>query len=263
MKRSIMPDYMPTLDFQQPPPAKEPAQWIRPLLELASPLIGLVLYLLGIANQHPLLSKVLLIAIIAALVFLSIRYIVEFGRWGFRKYVERRFTTREDEQLCKLLKRFDRFTSPNDGRALLSILRSASSANPPIGRLLNSYSLDGWIESFRQQLTLPPRSLDEFLQRVREFGTLIATFNRNFAVSAQKELALAPPIQPQYITQLEEFRDEFNALLRDIEEWGESVAASAQKLKGAAGLDHRLVPRAYFERVPSFSQATTVTINGK
>ncbi len=197
-----MPGFM---DFPQPPPAKQP-QWPRALLELAAPLITLVLYLLGIANQHPVLSKLLLIAIIVALLVVPLRYIVRFARWGWKKHAERRFTAREDEQLCKLLKRFDRFTSQSDSRALLPILRSASSLSPGVGRLLGLYYLDGWIESFRQQLTLPPRSLDEFLQRACEFGTLIATFNRSFALAAQKELAVAPPIQQHYITQLEEFR---------------------------------------------------------
>ncbi len=265
MKRTIIPDYSVNLDFLQTQDAKEAPQWLRPALEFATPLLGLVLYLLGIANQHPVLSKVLLIAIIAAVALSSAKYIVEFGKWVVRKYSERRFAAREDEQLCTLVRRFDRFTSPNDGRALVSILRSLSLSNSQIKQIeqmANSYWIQAWIVSFGQQLAVPPRSSEEVLRRVREFGGLVATFNNSFVLTAQKELAPAP-IQQHCITQLEVFREEFHAFLREIEQWCESLANSARMLKGAGGVDNRLSPLASFQRVPSFSHATTVLINGK
>jgi len=72
----------------------------------------------------------------------------------------------------------------------------------------------------------------------------------------QKQLALAPTPPPeQTLDQLETFREEYIAFLRDFELWGKEIAAYLQSL-GIAEFNamYQFAPCSNFERVKSFQK---------
>jgi len=167
----------------------------------------------------------------------------------------RRFIATNDVRLRELLAQFAIFTSSSDSRSLMCILRSACSQNQQaIEQIVAGDYIGSWLDCFRQQLGSPAGSLASFLQQCREFSSIVQAFNTNYVLRAQRQLALVPALPEYNLEQLDQFREEYNAFLRDIEPWAKSIG---NYLESAAGIADqpilwRTAPTSYFERVPSF-----------
>jgi hypothetical protein len=96
----------------------------------------------------------------------------------------------------------------------------------------------------------------QLLTRARELGNLIQQFNSYYVVRTQKHIALATtPLPEQTLDQLETFREEYIAFLRDFELWGKEIAAYLQSL-GIAEFNamYQFAPCSNFERVKAFQK---------
>ena len=150
-----------------------------------------------------------------------------------RKLVQRRreahFVRREELVFCDQLRRFAQFVSVNSGSSLLGILHSAFSQQPRERALVPGVNQSityilRWQECFEQRLTVPANGLAPFMMRCQEFSVIVDQFNRDYVVATQVQLECMEPLSAYYLDQLEHFRDEFNAYLRDMEQWAERVA---------------------------------------
>jgi hypothetical protein len=101
----------------------------------------------------------------------------------------------------------------------------------------------------------------QFLARARELGNLIQQFNSYYVLRTQKQLALAPTPPPeQILDQLETFREEYIAFLREFELWGKEIAAYLESL-GIAEFNamYQFAPCSNFDRVRSFQKKVPST----
>ena len=160
-----------------------------------------------------------------------------------------------DIRLRELLDQFAVFTSSSDKRSLISILRAAFSQNTPaVEQIIVGDYVGSWLDSYREQLTFPTKSFYQFLSQCRQFGAIVAEFNRNYVHRAQSELAAKTPLPAYSIGQLEEFSTEYAAFLRDVELWAKGML---NYLESGGVTDHptlwRLAPVNCFERVKTFA----------
>lgn len=157
----------------------------------------------------------------------------------------------------ELLQRFDRFTSHNDGRALIPILRSVHAVQ--LQQTVPSDYIGDWLHCYREQLNAARKTIYPFLARCREFTNIIASFNRFYVLQAQSALAQSRQLDEHFIDQLEEFREEFSAYLRDVEQWANSVRTWAEPRLGHLQNFWQLMPTANFERVKTFRRGQAST----
>jgi phage host-nuclease inhibitor protein Gam len=116
--------------------------------------------------------------------------------------------------------------------------------------------IGSWLDCYREQLAFPVKSLPQFLSQCRQFGSIVAEFNRNVH-RAQREHATKTPLHEHYIAQLEEFRDEYAAFLRAVESWAKGIL---NYLASRGATEHptlwRLAPVNSVERVKPFASKT-------
>jgi hypothetical protein len=79
-----------------------------------------------------------------------------------------------------------------------------------------------WLNTFREQLASPACSLHTFFRQCREFAVIVQEFN-TAAQRAQQHLVLEPSLPDWSSAKLEEFKDEYNAFLRDMEAWSKGI----------------------------------------
>jgi hypothetical protein len=96
----------------------------------------------------------------------------------------------------------------------------------------------------------------KFLAGSRELANIVQQFNSYYVLRAQRQLAVAPtPLPEQNVAELEGFREEYAAFLRDFELWAKGIATYLQSLGGA---EHptlwQLAPTSYFESAKPFSR---------
>jgi hypothetical protein len=88
----------------------------------------------------------------------------------------------------------------------------------------------------------------------------VQQFNSYYVLRAQKQLALASSPLPEFnIDELESFREEFAAFLRDFELWEKEIAEYLQSL-GLAEFNamYQFAPTPSFERMKSFRRSTSL-----
>lgn len=136
------------------------------------------------------------------------------------------------------------------------MIRSGSSLNVTPEQIITGDYIGNWFQSYNEQLAFPVANRMQFLARARELGNLIQQFNSYYVVRTQKQLALATtPLPEQTLDQLETFREEYIAFLRDFELWGKEIAAYLQSL-GIAEFNamYQFAPCSNFERVKAFQK---------
>ena len=224
------------------------------LLKFAAALMTFIPFLFGWTGNHPLGTKVVAGAGIVVFLWIAGPYAIEAIRWLRQRSRDCGFMAREDQRLRESLERFSRFASTNDGRAIVTIVSSITATDYQLaGRMPTIDYVRTWLTCFREQLNTPVKSLVGFLRRCQEFGLIVDQFNRNYVQSIQKLLA-NETIQAHYIDQLDEFRDEFNDFLRDLESWSGGIGAYIRPREF-----WRLTPTSFFERVKTFQRAKPVT----
>lgn len=230
------------------------------LLKFSAALITIVPTILGWTGKHPVGSKVLVGLGIVVLAWIALPYATALGKEVSRKFGDRRFVRQESARLRDLLQQFRRFGGTEDSRALMSIIRSAASSNAEaIGRIVACDYIGSWIHCFQQQLTSPAKSVDVLVARCHEFTAIVSRFNRDYVLRSQKELGTGEPLNDYCIDQLEEFREEFAAYLRQVEQWAKSVSEQAQSRVTDPQRYWSIAPTPSFERVKSFRRTSTAT----
>lgn len=169
-----------------------------------------------------------------------------------REKSDQRFITANRARLEELLEQLAVFISSGNNRSLLYILRCAHSQHMrAVEPILVGGSVAAWLQCYRQQLTLPTASFHHFLSICTEFSRIVQEFNANYVLRSQRQLANMTPLAEHFIAQLEEFREEFNAFLRDVEHWAKGVSNYSQ-VCGVAEHSSLFAPADYFERAKSF-----------
>jgi hypothetical protein len=238
------------------PPDKRRDSW-KPLIELFTGLLAAAPLILGLSGQHPLLFRFGVVLSIFVLVWLAKGAIAVPVHWLKFKFGDKRFIGNQSGNLAELYRKLGKFISDSDSRGLMNIVKSAASNNvDQVERIIPSDYIGSWSECFELMLNSESQTLDEFLLRCRELTNIAARFNRDYVLRVQREFTKGAPVQIHYLDQLEEFRDEWNAYLRELESWATTINGYAQKRFGDQNAFSRIASTAYFERVSTFRRTT-------
>ncbi len=231
------------------------------ILKFLTAVAGLLLLVVSSIGKYPWLSKpwvlssLIGIAVLVLIWFAKPRLVVWLRRIQNRRR-GRQFIAQNDVKLRELMDQFAVFTSDSDSRSLINILRSAYSQNTQAAEeIVAGDYIGGWLSCYFYQLTFPAESLRQFLSHCRESSHIVQSFNTNYALRAQRQLAGKAPLSEHFVAQLEQFRDEYIAFLRAFELWAKGIA---NYLQSSGVTDQptlwRLAPTASFERPKSFKQ---------
>jgi len=231
------------------------------LLKLLTPALGLLLFLLGLSSRYPWLTQLWVkecLGILGILVvgwFAGPRVVSWISRTAAKKR-DRLFVATNDVRLRQFVRRFAEFLSTNNTRSLISMIRSGFTLDVNPEKIITGDYIDSWFKSYIEQLAFPATNRMQFLARARELGNLIQQFNSYYVIRTRKQLGLAPtPPSEQILDQLETFREEYIAFLREFELWGKEIAAYLESL-GIAEFQamYQFAPCSNFERVKSFQK---------
>lgn len=174
---------------------------------------------------------------------------------------DEQFIATNDARLRGFVEQFSEFIADNNTRSLIYIVRTACSQNmTAVEQILTGDYIGHWFFSYREQLAFPTQVMGQFLARCREFTNIVQQFNSHYALRTQRLfMAAAAPLPDHTLDELEGFRDEYNAFLRNLEPWAKGIAAYLQSL-GVTDTPSqwRLAPTIYFERPKSFKKSQLV-----
>lgn len=256
------------MQFIDPSSEEQPAvhprrnEFLVEILKVLTPALGLLLFLLGLNAKYPWLSKPWITDTLVVLGILIVAWFAKprFSTWlqkiGRRKR-DQQFVATNDARLQEFVEQFAEFISNNNTRSLIYIVRSGFSQNMmAVEQILAGDYIGSWFHAYREQLAFSTKSLPQFLARCREFGNIVQQFNSYYVLRAQRQLAVAATPLPEHnVAELEGFREEYNAFLRDVEPWAKGIANYLQSLGVAEQpAQWRLAPTSYFERAKSFSR---------
>lgn len=248
----------PSADQVHRPEEKKGISWSQ-AIELITALVLCVPILSKLDENHPYLKIAVALLAVILLIWIGRSFFVFVLDALRHRGQDKTFILNNRSKLQDLRDRLERFTS-SDGRALVSILRSnVSSNNAGIVKILGCDYFGQWIRCFDLRLRGPSDDIEEFLLRCREFTVIVASFNRDYVVRAHTELSLFSPRELHFIDQLEEFREEFNAFLRELENWAGNVNNYALHRFVQQETSWSFAATNYFERVKTFRPAPTVT----
>src|SRR5207248_2940143 len=147
--------------------------------------------------------------------------------------------------------------NPDYVLGLFHILRSAASNNLSTAwRLMACDYVGTWLACYKSQLQTPARDIGEFMRRSAEFSSIVNRFNLDYALRAQRELADLSELPKRYVEELEKFREEYAAFVRDVESWAEVVNNySRQRFQPREWM--KMLINSHFERVASFRRSET------
>lgn len=242
--------------FGQPKQPKGPSR--DAVMNFLAAVIALLVALIPLLLNHALDYRIVLGVALAALLWVWRTHVIAAILWLPNRSADHRFVAVEEPRLMALLERFKVFMSNDDMRGLPNILRSMSFGNPATVNMFTTALalVADWMGCFSEQLRYPCLSPRQLLARCCEFTRIVSEFNRNGVFQVQAGVAAsAPPIQEHYIDQLEQFREEFSAYLRELESWSKDVAERG-KLRVRENEFFQLSPTPYFERVKAFRRST-------
>lgn len=225
------------------------------VLQVVAALLALVPYFSPWAARHRNYALLVVVGIIGWIA--KPRLKAWIGRVSSRRR-DRLLVAENIGSLRKLVERFAVFTSNNDTRSLIQIVRSAYSQNmPAVEQIIAGDYIGSWLYCYREQLGFPINSLERFLHQSREFSHIVQAFNSYYVLPAQRKLAATAQLSEDNIARLEEFREEYIAFLRDVEPWAQGIA---NYLRAGGVTDQHtlwaLAPTNYFERPKSFRRIT-------
>jgi hypothetical protein len=206
--------------FSEEPKSKS---WFltEPQMKFVTTVLSLAVVLIGVFG-HQKKDVIALLVIVPGAVFLLtvLPTIANFFKRIYRRGRQRRFVDDEYPRLQRLYERMLRYADQNDGRSLRNILYAASAYQHDIVlRILHSDYIWTWMQCFRCALNdEKPRSLWLFMRLCNQFTAIIAEYNRNYVLKAQRGIEQTPLGQEYIIDQLEQFREDFNHFLREVEE---------------------------------------------
>lgn len=236
------------------------------VLKILTPALGLLLFLLGLNSKYAWLSTPWIRATLAALGILTVAWFAKprFTMW-LKKLVQKKrqmeFVATAGAELHKLAQQFGEFISDNDSRSFICTIRSGFSQNmTAVEQVLAGDYIASWFYAYREELSYAPTGVPQLLARCREFGNMVQQFNSYYVLRAQKHLAAAATPLPEHsIAALEQFREEYNAFLRELESWMKGNASYIQSLGVTThAAIWQLAPTVYYERAKPFSRTRAV-----
>jgi type III secretory pathway component EscV len=201
--------------YDDPPSTQETKQ---SKLQLIASLGGIATVLLAILTRFPLVG---IVAACIVAVVLTFPYLREWTKSAVRFFKRRSFIKRQHRKLQELLKGFVPFAADNSGRrSMIEIIRSVSSnRSDEIERIQPSKYIAAWTQAFGQQLAFPTSDIHVFMTRCEEFACIVFQFNCDYVLKTQRAMELRDQIAEHNIDEFEQFREEFNAYLRNLEDW--------------------------------------------
>jgi hypothetical protein len=236
------------------------------VLKLLTASLAFVASIVGLATKYQWLIKPWVVNVVIALGVLTLGWfakprVVHWLHRIKRRKREQQFVATNDARLREFVEQFAEFLSDNNTKSLRYIVRSACSQNmTEVEKILSGDYLGNWLFSFREQLMFPERSLGQFLARCREFTNIVQQFNSNYAHRAQKLFTTTPtPPLEHVLDELEGFREDYNAFVRNLEPWGKGIAAYLQSVGITdTPTQWRLAPVTYFDKPKSFKKSQVV-----
>ena len=245
-----------------------PSSKAKEAIKFWTPLVALLISLVGLMLSHPGLSRPVwgIIGVLSAI------GLVWFGGRAFSRYRQRvkereeveRFLTATDTKLKELMHQFAEFISTSNTKALLYIVRSAYSQNATtIEQIITGDYIGAWFHSYQEELSFPTKDFHHFLARCRTFGNIVQQFNTYYVQHIQKQLSTRPPLNEQALADLETFREEYNAFLRATKIWATGIWNYLQA-RGVTSHPSlwQLAPTIYYEPAKPFVKNQTITVNG-
>jgi len=237
------------------------------VLKLLTALLAFAASVIALVSKYPWLSKPWILNGIIALGLLVLIWFAKprFAYWLHkikRRKREDQFIATNDARLREFVEQFAEFLSDNNTRSLRYIVRSACSQNATeVEKILVGDYIGNWFFSFREQLMFPTQSLEQFLARCREFTNLVQQFNSSYALRSQRLFtSAATPLPEHVLDELEGFREDYNAFLRNLEPWAKGIAAYLQSVGiSDTPTQWRLAPVTYFDKPKSFKKSQLVT----
>jgi hypothetical protein len=222
----------------------------------------------ALSGKYPSLSKpwvfdvILVLGVLLLAWFAKPRVEVWLRRMARRKR-EKRFIATNDAQMRDFVDQFGEFISTSNTKSFVCILRSAYSQNmTAVEQVISGDYIGNWYQSYREQLEFPITGLPQFLARSREFTNIVQQFNSYYVLRAQRHLAsAATPLPDHNIEELEGFREEYAAFLRDVQPWAKGIA---NYLQSQGMKDHPLLwrhaPTNYFEKAKPFGKPKSAPV---
>ena len=221
------------------------AKW-GPLFTFFGGLFAMLSSLSVFSSKYPQFARWLMIvgglAIAGGLLF----YILKAIRFAMGKLADRKYIRVQEAKLRDLLAHFKPFVANENSMSLRGILRSFN--DEAAAKLAAPETSDLWADCLLVQLESPSRSLVVLAHRAREFSLLLTDFIGNQAQRLQREITTTgKPPHTTYIDMLEEFHDDFNAFLRELEQWVGPFNEYVIPRIGWQG-----IPNSKFQRIKSF-----------
>lgn len=204
----------------------------------------------GWTNGHPYRANALILLGIAVLLWILGTWALTQVQAIFRLSQVKQFVKREQLSLNELIHRFERFVDNSRCESFIYILRNMGNSNIEYLRLLSVDYIQRWLYCFSFQQRIPTVRLELFIARCQEFTVMVQQFNSDYVLRARQEFQRGTPLQEQNVHDLEAFREDFSAFLRDLSAWGERIAVESKRLSGEKLIGASLAT--HFERVKTF-----------
>ena len=204
----------------------------------------------GWTNGHPFRTNALILASIAVLLWILGTWALKQIRAILRRSEARQFVRREQHSLNDLVRDFERFVDNSRRESFIYILRNMGNSNIQYLHLLNVDYIQRWLYCFNFQGRIMTDDLSLFIARCQELTVMVQQFNLDYVLRARQEFQRGAPLQEQHIHDLEAFREDFSAHLRNLSSWGDRISTEARRLGGNKAKGVSLVT--YFERVKTF-----------
>jgi hypothetical protein len=224
------------------------------ILQVVAALLAIVPFFWPWAGAHRTYAIIVVIGILG---WISKPRLQSWIKRTAKRRHDQQFIAANDARLREFVERFAEFISNNNTRSLIYIVRSAYSQNmTAVEQIIAGDYIGSWFHAYREQLTFPAKALPQFLARCREFGNIVQQFNTYYVLRSQRQLAVANPLPEHSVGELEGFREEYNAFLRDVEPWAKGIGNYLQSfgVTDSPAL-WRLAPTSYFERPKTFREA--------
>jgi hypothetical protein len=213
---------------------------------------------LGVFGRFHWFSNRWVIATAGAASLTFILWLVEsrLKTWAKQKNTHARdleFIASQGSRLRKLLGQFKVFAHNTENQSLVSILRSACVDEEMLRQVYAAECVSSWFDCFYKELEFEATSLCAFLDRCAQFIVLVTEFNTRYVIPTQKQIEKGSFAVPDhFVDELEQFREDFNAFQRDIEEWANELSDHASFFRDDGGAWQRHAPVVHLERVKSF-----------
>lgn len=227
------------------------SEWGPPVLTFVGGLLTAVPALAGLSTRYPALAKWLMILGGLVIAGVVVFYLGKTTHLVLDKIAEHRYLRIQERKLRDLVSHFKPFVANENSMSLRGILRSIN--DEATAKLMAPECSDLWAASLQMQLETPALSLRILANRAREFSLLVNDFVFSQAQRLQREITVNnKSIHSSYVDMLEEFREDLNAFIRELEQWTGPFNEYVIPRIGSHAL-----PNSKFQKVKTFKRSNT------